>query len=315
MRMSSWKLCWTGSRTPSPKRWFTYLFRLAGRLKMIKGENPPSYSVFLDCNDSPGAKFIYATLDVSVYDILSQTCVPPFVQSFFDHYKAVNHDGHTMSLLSVQVNELVNGVFIGRYMNHCLGDGTSSTLEGHGPIINLPHTNPDEFISRFEASEFKETIFHFSVGSIAKLKAKANAECNCCNEISSLQSLSALVWSIAGELLERDLGWAAWKVHQAVTDYDDKAIHEFLNSWLRSPYVFQFGQLFDRFNKYGSEFGMGNALALRSGYANKFDGQISCYPGREGGGSIDLEMCLSPDTMRALESNVKFMEAAGLTIT
>ncbi|GMN37722.1 hypothetical protein TIFTF001_007047 [Ficus carica] len=380
-----------------------HFYPLAGRLKTIKGENPPSYSVYVDCNDSPGAKFIYANLDMTASDILSQTYVPPFVQSFFDHHKAVNHDGHTMSLLSIQVTELVDGVFIGCSMNHCLGDGTSywnffnswseifqakgdsiSTgatsisrppilkrwfPEGHGPIINLPYTHPEQFISRFEAADLKERIFHFSADSIAKLKAKANAERNVTNEISSLQSLSALVWrcitrvrnlppdqatscrlaannrsrldppisdnyfgnsiyalrgfTTAGELLEHDLGWAAWKVHQAVTDYDDKAIREFLDSWLQSPYVFQIGQLFDpysvmmgsspRFNKYGSEFGMGKALALRSGYAHKFDGKVSCYPGREGGGSIDLEMCLLPDTMCALENDTEFMEAAGLT--
>ena len=42
-----------------------------------------------------------------------------------------------------------------------------------------------------------------------------------------------------------------------------------------------------RLNVYGSEFGMGIAVALRCGNANKFDGKVSSYPGREGGGSID----------------------------
>ncbi|XP_010107871.2 uncharacterized acetyltransferase At3g50280 [Morus notabilis] len=381
-----------------------HFYPLAGRLKTIKGENPPSILFYVDCNDSPGGKFIYATLDMNVSDILSQTYVSPVVQSFFDHHKAVNHDGHTMSLLSVQVTELVDGVFIGCSMNHCLGDGTSywnffnswsetfqakggdivSTIsisrppifkrwfpEGHGPIINLPFTDPDEFISRFEAPKLKERIFHFSAESMTKLKEKANAECNVVNQVSSLQSLSALVWrcitrarnlppdqstscrlaannrsrldppisenyfgnfinglkafATASELLDRDLGWAARKVHQAVINYNDKAVREFLDFLLQSPFVLQIGQIFDpysvvigsspRFNKYGSEFGMGKALALRSGYAHKFDAKVSCYPGREGGGSVDLEICLLPDTMCALESDKEFMEAAGLTIS
>ena len=101
---------------------------------------------------------------------------------------------------------------------------------------------------------------HFSSESIAKLKAKANAESNT-NKISSFQSLSALVWrcitcarclphdqitrcrlatnnrsrmepslsndyfgnsiyavggvTTAGELLEHNLGWVAWKLHEA----------------------------------------------------------------------------------------------------
>ncbi|CAN8323632.1 unnamed protein product [Cochlearia groenlandica] len=46
-----------------------------------------------------------------------------------------------------------------------------------------------------------------------------------------------------------------------------------------------------RFNKYGCEFWMGKAITLRSGYAHKFDGKVSAYPGREGGGMfIQTEM-------------------------
>lgn len=368
-----------------------HFYPLAGRLKTIKGENPPSYSVYVDCNDSPGAKFIYANLDMTVSDILSQTYVPPFVQSFFDHHKAVNHDGHTLSLLSIQVTELVDGVFIGCSMSHCLGDGTSywnffnswseifqakgdsisisisrpPILKRWCPIINLPYTNPDEFISRFEAPEVKERIFHFSAESISKLKARANAECNVTNEISSFQSLAALVWrcitrarnlpsdqttscklaannrsrlnppasnnyfgnfihtlstsTTAGELLEHDLGWAGWKVHQAVANFNDKVVRGWLDEWLQSPRVYQLDRFLDpycvmmgsspKFNMYGSQFGMGKALALRSGYANKVDGKATSYPGREGGGSIDLEICLLPDIMSALESDIEFMEA------
>ena len=58
---------------------------------------------------------------------------------------------------------------------------------------------------------------------------------------------------------------------------------------------------------------MGKAVALRSGYANKFDGKVSSYPGYEGGGSIDLEVCLSPDSMSALESDKEFMNAVSLS--
>nr|POF07583.1 bahd acyltransferase dcr [Quercus suber] len=68
-----------------------------------------------------------------------------------------------------------------------------------------------------------------------------------------------------------------------------------------------------RFNMYGNEFEMGKAAALRSGYANKFDGKVSSYPGYEGGGSIDLEVYLSPDSMSALESDKEFMDAVSLS--
>ncbi|BBG95216.1 HXXXD-type acyl-transferase family protein, partial [Prunus dulcis] len=361
-----------------------HFYPLAGRFVTEKNEDPPLYLVYVDCNNSPGAKFIYATLDMSISDILSPTDVPSVVQSFFDHDRAVNHDGHTMSLLTIQVTELVDGIFIGLSMNHCLGDGTSywhffniwSEIfqaqaqgdhnnfvlnisrppvlkrwfpDGHGPIINLPFKHSDEFIGRYEAPKLRERMFHFSSESIAKLKAKANAESNT-TKISSFKSLSALMWRLAannrgrlepplsgdyfgnsihpirseivpaGELLEHGLGWAAWKLHEAVVNHNDKLIREHVDGWLKSPAVYQVS-FFDplsvmmgsspRFNMYGNQFGMGKALALRSGYAHKFSGKVSSYEGREEG-SIDLEVCLPPDAMSALECDSEFMEAASV---
>ncbi|KAG7941423.1 hypothetical protein I3843_16G042500 [Carya illinoinensis] len=127
----------------------------------------------------------------------------------------------------------------------------------------------------------------------------------------------------AGELLEQSLGWAAWKLNQAVLNHSDKIVRGWLDAWLQSPTIHQLNRLFDRysvmmgssprFNMYGNEFGMGKAVALRSGYANKFDGKVSSYPGYEGGGSVDLEFCLPPDSMRALESDEEFMDAVTLS--
>ncbi|CAL5204689.1 unnamed protein product [Lathyrus oleraceus] len=374
-----------------------HYYPLSGRLVTKKTQDPPSYTVFVDCKNSPGAKFIYATLDINIDDILSPIDVPPIVQSFFDHDRAVNHDGHTMSLLSIQVTELLDGVFIACSMNHSIGDGTAywnffNTFseifqndgsvhvpishqpihnklfpEGYGPIINLPFKHHDEFIQRYKAPILRERIFHFSAESIAKIKAKANEESNT-NKISSFQSLSALVWrsitrvrqlqhdqkttcnlainnrtrteppipkdyfgnsvnavkaeATVKELLEKDLGWAAWKVHLAIANYDDKAVRGSVEKWLESPIVFRMDMIVDsstvmmgsspRFNMYGNEFGMGKALAVRSGYANKSDGKITSYPGQGGGGSIDLEVCLSPDTMMLLESDEEFMNSVSL---
>ncbi|CAK8568299.1 unnamed protein product [Lathyrus sativus] len=375
-----------------------HFYPLSGRLVTKKTQDPPSYTVFVDCKNSPGAKFIHATLDITIDDILSPIDVPPIVQSFFDHHKAVNHDGHTMSLLSVQVTELLDGVFIACSMNHSLGDGTAywnffnifSEIfqndgsvdvpishqpihnkwfpEGYGPIINLPFKHHDEFIHRCETPILRERIFHFSAESISKLKAKANKESKT-TKISSFQSLSALVWrsitrarqlqhdqtttcklatnnrtrmepplpkeyfgnsihavsteiTTVKDLLENDLGWAAWKVHLAVANHDDRAVRGLVKKWIESPIVYRLDLLFDansvqmgsspRFNMYGNEFGMGKALAVRSGYANKFDGKITSCPGREGGGSIDLEVCLSPDNMMALESDEEFMNSVSV---
>jgi hypothetical protein len=206
----------------SLSRALVHFYPLSGRLVTKTNENPPSCLIYVDCDNSPGAKFIHAALDMTISEILSPIDVPLVVQSFFDHDKALNYDRHTMPLLSIQITELKGGIFVGCSMNHCIVDGTSywhflnswSEIfqakgndislshppihkrwfpDGCGPIINLPFTHQDEIISRFEAPALRERVFHFSSESIAKLKAKANAEYKT-NKISSFQSLSALLW-------------------------------------------------------------------------------------------------------------------------
>ncbi|KDP41703.1 hypothetical protein JCGZ_16110 [Jatropha curcas] len=374
-----------------------HFYPLAGRLATSKSQDPPSYVIYVDCRNSPGARFVHATVDMTVSDILSPTYVPSVVQSFFDHHRALNHDGHVRSLLTIQVTELVDGIFIGCSFNHAIGDGTSywhflntwSEIfqaegddgaaisrppvlkpwfpDGYGPVINLPFTHHEQFLCPFESPVLKERIFHFSAESIAKLKEKANAEYNT-NKISSFQSLSAFMWrcitrsrhlphdqitncrlacnnrsrfnpplspnyfgncidaiaasSTAGELLQQNLGWAAWMLHQSVVNQTSEKIQERIEAWKKSPFIYHIGRSFDpfsvmmgsspRFNKYGCQFGLGKALTLRSGYAHKFSGKVSAYPGREGGGSVDLEVCLPPDSMAALESDKEFFAVVSL---
>ncbi|KFK31810.1 hypothetical protein AALP_AA6G161600 [Arabis alpina] len=377
-----------------------HFYPLAGRLSSPEPQKPNSYSVFVDCNNSPGACFIHATTDLCVADIVGAKYVPLVVHSFFDHHKAVNHDGHTTSLLSVQVTELVDGIFIGLSMNHVMGDGTSfwkfftawSEIfqaqdsnktndlclknppvlnryipQGYGPLFSLPFSHQDEFIRPFESPILKERMFCFSSETIKLLKAKTNQICGT-TSISSFQSLTAVIWRCvtrarrlpyeqetscrlaadnrarmypplhpeyfgnsisalrtaakAGELLENDLGWAALKLHQAVAEHTSEKVIQMIDQWLKSPFIYHIDRLFEplsvmmgsspRFDKYGCEFGMGKALTLRSGYAHKFDGKVSGYPGREGKGSVDLEVCLVPEYMEALESDQEFMSLVSL---
>lgn len=116
------------------------------------------------------------------------------------------------------MTELIDGIFIGCSMNHCMGDGSSfwqflnswSEIHRHGVIprppilqrwfpdnceipINLPFNDPDEFISRHESPVLLERFFHFSPETIARLKSKANEESKT-DTISSFQALTALVW-------------------------------------------------------------------------------------------------------------------------
>ncbi|KAL3505143.1 hypothetical protein ACH5RR_034984 [Cinchona calisaya] len=372
-----------------------HFYPLAARLATVKQEIPPIFSIYVNCTNSPGVRFVHALAKLTIDDIISPIYVPKTVYSFFDHVGAINHDGHTMSLLSIQVTELGDGIFIGCSANHMLMDGTSfwhfintwSEIfkedqpvnisrppihkrwfpDGHGPILNLPFTQEDQFLSRYDQEpELKERVFQFSSESLAKLKEKANLECNC-TKISTFQALSAHVWRCitksrkfppdqetrtsvsinnrsrlnpplsedyfgngvhlatatakSGELLRNGLGWAAWKMHKLVINQTDKVIREWAEEWVKEPFTFRLGNFPNRiqigsspwFNVYGNDFGLGKAIAVRSGCGNKFDGKVMLFPGREGGGRMDLEICLSTSSMNFLESNKEFMETVTLS--
>ncbi|XP_058089386.1 protein ENHANCED PSEUDOMONAS SUSCEPTIBILITY 1-like [Magnolia sinica] len=120
-----------------------------------------------------------------------------------------------------------------------------------------------------------------------------------------------------GEVLSRDLKWCADLLNKNIAAHGDAKVRRGVEDWERDPKCFPLGN-FDgasitmgsstRFPMYDNDFGWGPPMAVRSGRANKFDGKISAFPGREGGGSVELEVCLKPDTMRALEADTEFMQ-------
>ncbi|ONK81076.1 uncharacterized protein A4U43_C01F24960 [Asparagus officinalis] len=373
-----------------------HFYPLAGRLKtervLDNNGKISGLQVSIDCK-SQGAEFIYAIApDVTISDVLAPSDdIPSFLQSFFPFNGAINHDGHTLPLLAIQLTKLSDGIFLACCFNHVVGDGTSywhffnawaeiarSTKEGdftisrppvhdrwfieeENPPIKLPFSDPEEYIERPNPPPLREKIFHFSSQSIAQLKAKANKECNT-DVISSFQALSALIWrsvtrarclppdqktscllsiqyrarlqpqlspdyfgnsmsaavasATVGELMAHGLGWAASLVHQSVTLHTDTAIREFVRKYHQKPVVYRLSGLKNsslmigsspRFDMYGCDFGWGKAVALRSGIADKFGGKVTSYPGQEGGGSVDIEVCLLPESMASLEVDEEFM--------
>ncbi|KAM0824792.1 hypothetical protein ACQ4PT_069978 [Festuca glaucescens] len=122
----------------------------------------------------------------------------------------------------------------------------------------------------------------------------------------------------APELLERGHGWAAAAVGRAVAAHTDESIRARVAAWTAKPMVYT-ARFFDRtatmvgssprFDMYGCDFGWGRPVAARSGKGNKSDGKTSLYPGREGGGSIDAELTLTPEHMAALEEDEEFWAA------
>ncbi|WOL08249.1 hypothetical protein Cni_G17001 [Canna indica] len=120
----------------------------------------------------------------------------------------------------------------------------------------------------------------------------------------------------AGELLAHNLGWAARLVHERVARHTDDAIRKAVAAWSAAPVIYKlnvhgpFTVMLagsPRFDVYGCDFGWGKPVAARSGAADKFDGKVTFYGGREGAGSMDLEICLEPPFMRALEEDEEFM--------
>ncbi|MBA0777106.1 hypothetical protein Gotri_005164 [Gossypium trilobum] len=218
---------------------------------------------------------------MSVSDIVSPTYVPLVVQSFFDHDRAINYDGHTKPLLSIQVTELVDGVFIGCSMNHAVADGTTfchfiNTLseifqaqgdnikisrppvlerwcpEGNnGPLLTLPFSHQDEFITRLETPHALSAFVWLSLTKARRFPCETVTACTLAmNNRSRLEPplspnyfgnsfQTETVMTTAGELLEHGLGWAAWKLNQVVVNHTDKSVRGFVKDWLRSPFVYQ----------------------------------------------------------------------------
>ncbi|XP_049403099.1 uncharacterized acetyltransferase At3g50280-like [Solanum stenotomum] len=162
---------------------------------------------------------------------------------------------------------------------------------------------------KFPAS--KMTTFRMAVNCRHRLQPKLNP----LYFGNAIQSIPTYV--SAGDVLSHDLHWCAEQLNINVKAHDDVMVRKFVEDWEKDPRCFPLGN-FDgamltmgsspRFPMYENDFGWGRPVAVRSGRANKFDGKISAFPGREGGGSVDLEVILSPETMDALESDPEFMQ-------
>ncbi|KAL4290390.1 hypothetical protein GQ457_14G025130 [Hibiscus cannabinus] len=132
---------------------------------------------------------------------------------------------------------------------------------------------------------------------------------------NAIQSIPT--YASAGDVTSRDLRWCALQLNESVRAHDDGMVRRFVGDWEKDPRCFPLGN-FDgasitmgsspRFPMYDNDFGWGKPLAVRSGGANKFDGKISAFPGRDGNGSVDLEVVLAPETLTAIESDVEFMQ-------
>ncbi|KAI3924731.1 hypothetical protein MKW92_006024 [Papaver armeniacum] len=306
----------------SLSRTLAHFLPLSGRFVTNKHDDPPSSSISIECNDEDnsfqGVEFIVAAAPITLNDILSPRLI------------TTNVFPTTTPLLSVQVTELVDGYFIGCSINHAVVGGTSfwhffnawehqdevdNVEHDSHSIINLPFSHSDEFISRFpppplcgtnKISKFQAltALIWRSLTRARGLHPEQETSCAICiNDRDRLNPpLSKnyfgcyitieMVKTKAGELLLQNLGSTALG-HEVIADHTDENIRR------GSP----------RFNPYGCDFGWGKPLAVLSGWPYKFSGNVCTNPGKAGGGSVDLEICLSPEAMSALEADDEFMGA------
>ncbi|OIT38059.1 PREDICTED: uncharacterized acetyltransferase At3g50280-like [Nicotiana attenuata] len=125
------------------------------------------------------------------------------------------------------------------------------------------------------------------------------------------------VTTTARELLENNSGWAALQMNKVVAMQTHEEIMNFYQSWMKNPKIVKKSEVVTnsliassspRFDVYGNDFGWGRPIAVRSGAGNKHDGKITIFSGLEEG-NIDIEACLTPETLHAMGEDAKFMGA------
>uniref|UniRef100_A0ACD5XB39 Uncharacterized protein n=1 Tax=Avena sativa TaxID=4498 RepID=A0ACD5XB39_AVESA len=129
--------------------------------------------------------------------------------------------------------------------------------------------------------------------------------------------------STAGEILDKGLGWTARQLNRVVASFDEAAMEEWLHRWTREPDFYYIGNLSSgggalvtgsspRFDVFGNDFGWGKPVAVRCGTANMLDGKMTVFEGPERGGSMSLQVCITPDALERLVADEEFMDAVSM---
>ena len=234
--------------------------------------------------------------------------------------------------LKQRTNSKVNGIETVVNTEEILGkvsnDGmiTNGNGNGNGKITKKKSYDRTAEISSFQSlsaqlwrsvtrarnlDPSKTTTFRMAVNCRHRLEPKMDPY-YFGNAIQSIPTMAS-----AGDVLTKDLRWSAGQLHRNVVAHDDATVRSGIADWESNPRLFPLGNAdgasitmgsSPRFPMYDNDIGWGKPLAVRSGGANKFDGKISAFPGREGNGSVDLEVVLAPETMAGIENDPEFMQ-------
>ncbi|KAK8710266.1 hypothetical protein V6N13_145600 [Hibiscus sabdariffa] len=126
--------------------------------------------------------------------------------------------------------------------------------------------------------------------------------------------LGTFVTTKAKEVMEHGIGKPAWRMNRTIATMTVESFERFLVSWPTSPNFVTLSNgdalttsSSPRFNMYGNDFGWGKPMAVRSRSSNKIDGMLTLDCGAEEG-SINVEVCLFPDTLEAIANDQEFMD-------
>ncbi|XP_051115876.1 uncharacterized acetyltransferase At3g50280-like [Andrographis paniculata] len=117
------------------------------------------------------------------------------------------------------------------------------------------------------------------------------------------------------EILQNGLEFVAAKINELVGRQTREAIIKSVEDWIEKPVIPSKGSV--KFLITGSprffdirscDFGCGKSVASMTGGRQKFDGKVTILPAAQDG-SVDVEVCLSPETMIAMEDDVELMGA------
>lgn len=120
----------------------------------------------------------------------------------------------------------------------------------------------------------------------------------------------------AGLILSNPAEFGAGLIRGAIESHDAAAITKRNEEWESKPVIFGYKDAgvncvavgsSPRFQVYDVDFGWGSPESVRSGLNNRFDGMVYLYPGKSGGGSIDVEISLEAKTMEKLEKDKEFL--------
>uniref|UniRef100_A0A2N9HUD6 Acetyltransferase n=1 Tax=Fagus sylvatica TaxID=28930 RepID=A0A2N9HUD6_FAGSY len=200
--------------------------------------------------------------------------------------------------------------------------------------IHIPFHHSEIPIERLIPSPLKQRIFHFSKEKIAHLKAKANAEMGTnnisspqtvmghlwqsvvrsqhCNtnqkEIQAVLAFSVLalikfLCCTVTSCVRSAIGWVASQINKAIASRNSRSNEKVCRGLGEAPKIVKLSSLVSNkliigsspwFNVFGNDFGWGRPIAVRTSFANKYDGKLAVFSGIEEAWILKLAFHLRP---------------------